>query len=247
MFPQHIFSKLQFWACYLFLSFFYLKECLNPCCNASTCTLKGDAVCAHGQCCQDCQVHQAVTFFCCCRFGLKLLDCFPAKFVWAWICFSVFDFSSNQQGLRVVNPATPAICPSFALAAAPTAPPTFTSMMATPATAWRDTATTAYARRTSSNASHYGAKVRKRHPCGWFGYRRRLLMVCYCVLQEPSRLQASALKGSTRREILTATVARIQKAPSPNVKCGKSRGHHRNWWMHFSVGCNQLITDCADS
>nr|XP_057918322.1 disintegrin and metalloproteinase domain-containing protein 12-like isoform X3 [Doryrhamphus excisus] len=33
-----------------------LEECMNPCCNASTCTLKGDAVCAHGQCCHDCQV-----------------------------------------------------------------------------------------------------------------------------------------------------------------------------------------------
>uniref|UniRef100_A0A3B4Z401 Disintegrin domain-containing protein n=1 Tax=Stegastes partitus TaxID=144197 RepID=A0A3B4Z401_9TELE len=32
-----------------------LEECINPCCNATTCTLKGDAVCAHGQCCQDCQ------------------------------------------------------------------------------------------------------------------------------------------------------------------------------------------------
>uniref|UniRef100_A0A3Q3WK70 Uncharacterized protein n=1 Tax=Mola mola TaxID=94237 RepID=A0A3Q3WK70_MOLML len=31
-------------------------ECVNPCCNATTCTLKGDAVCAHGQCCQDCQL-----------------------------------------------------------------------------------------------------------------------------------------------------------------------------------------------
>uniref|UniRef100_A0A3B3BVJ6 ADAM metallopeptidase domain 12 n=1 Tax=Oryzias melastigma TaxID=30732 RepID=A0A3B3BVJ6_ORYME len=30
-----------------------VEECLNPCCNASTCTLKGEAVCAHGQCCQD--------------------------------------------------------------------------------------------------------------------------------------------------------------------------------------------------
>ncbi|KAK7901196.1 hypothetical protein WMY93_017965 [Mugilogobius chulae] len=30
------------------------EECMNPCCNATTCTLKGDAVCAHGQCCEDC-------------------------------------------------------------------------------------------------------------------------------------------------------------------------------------------------
>ncbi|XP_037127249.1 disintegrin and metalloproteinase domain-containing protein 12 isoform X1 [Syngnathus acus] len=32
------------------------EECLNPCCNATTCTLKGDAVCAHGQCCDNCQL-----------------------------------------------------------------------------------------------------------------------------------------------------------------------------------------------
>uniref|UniRef100_H3C6K7 ADAM metallopeptidase domain 12 n=1 Tax=Tetraodon nigroviridis TaxID=99883 RepID=H3C6K7_TETNG len=37
------------------------EECLNPCCNATTCTLKGDAVCAHGQCCQDCQLKPAGT------------------------------------------------------------------------------------------------------------------------------------------------------------------------------------------
>uniref|UniRef100_A0A8D0ANP3 ADAM metallopeptidase domain 12 n=1 Tax=Sander lucioperca TaxID=283035 RepID=A0A8D0ANP3_SANLU len=38
-----------------------LEECVNPCCNATTCTLKGDAVCAHGQCCQDCQLKPAGT------------------------------------------------------------------------------------------------------------------------------------------------------------------------------------------
>uniref|UniRef100_A0A8C4E563 ADAM metallopeptidase domain 12 n=1 Tax=Dicentrarchus labrax TaxID=13489 RepID=A0A8C4E563_DICLA len=38
-----------------------LEECMNPCCNATTCTLKGDAVCAHGQCCQDCQLKPAGT------------------------------------------------------------------------------------------------------------------------------------------------------------------------------------------
>ncbi|XP_068161483.1 disintegrin and metalloproteinase domain-containing protein 12-like isoform X2 [Antennarius striatus] len=37
------------------------EECMNPCCNATTCTLKGDAVCAHGQCCQDCQLKPAGT------------------------------------------------------------------------------------------------------------------------------------------------------------------------------------------
>ncbi|XP_046885169.1 disintegrin and metalloproteinase domain-containing protein 12-like isoform X2 [Hypomesus transpacificus] len=38
-----------------------LEECLNPCCNATTCTLKGDAVCAHGQCCEDCMLKPAGT------------------------------------------------------------------------------------------------------------------------------------------------------------------------------------------
>uniref|UniRef100_UPI003AAC84A6 disintegrin and metalloproteinase domain-containing protein 12 n=1 Tax=Centroberyx gerrardi TaxID=166262 RepID=UPI003AAC84A6 len=38
-----------------------LEECMNPCCNATTCTLKGDAVCAHGECCQDCQLKPAGT------------------------------------------------------------------------------------------------------------------------------------------------------------------------------------------
>ncbi|XP_061767542.1 disintegrin and metalloproteinase domain-containing protein 12-like isoform X2 [Nerophis ophidion] len=37
------------------------EECSNPCCNATTCTLKGDAVCAHGQCCEDCQLKPAGT------------------------------------------------------------------------------------------------------------------------------------------------------------------------------------------
>ncbi|XP_076154792.1 disintegrin and metalloproteinase domain-containing protein 12 [Alosa pseudoharengus] len=38
-----------------------LEECMNPCCNATTCTLKGDAVCAHGQCCEECQLKPAGT------------------------------------------------------------------------------------------------------------------------------------------------------------------------------------------
>ncbi|XP_060697960.1 disintegrin and metalloproteinase domain-containing protein 12-like isoform X3 [Hemiscyllium ocellatum] len=33
-----------------------LEECTNPCCNASTCTLKPEAVCAHGLCCKDCKL-----------------------------------------------------------------------------------------------------------------------------------------------------------------------------------------------
>uniref|UniRef100_H3D739 ADAM metallopeptidase domain 12 n=1 Tax=Tetraodon nigroviridis TaxID=99883 RepID=H3D739_TETNG len=37
------------------------EECMNPCCNATTCTLTGDAVCAHGQCCDDCKLKPAGT------------------------------------------------------------------------------------------------------------------------------------------------------------------------------------------
>ncbi|XP_069867501.1 disintegrin and metalloproteinase domain-containing protein 12 [Dipodomys merriami] len=32
------------------------EECTNRCCNATTCTLKPEAVCAHGLCCEDCQL-----------------------------------------------------------------------------------------------------------------------------------------------------------------------------------------------
>lgn len=37
------------------------EECMNRCCNATTCTLKPDAVCAHGLCCEDCQLKPAGT------------------------------------------------------------------------------------------------------------------------------------------------------------------------------------------
>ncbi|XP_053366090.1 disintegrin and metalloproteinase domain-containing protein 12 [Clarias gariepinus] len=37
------------------------EECVNPCCNATTCTLKENAVCAHGQCCEDCKLKLAGT------------------------------------------------------------------------------------------------------------------------------------------------------------------------------------------
>ncbi|XP_040847873.1 disintegrin and metalloproteinase domain-containing protein 12 [Ochotona curzoniae] len=38
-----------------------LEECTNRCCNATTCTLKPEAVCAHGLCCEDCQLKPAGT------------------------------------------------------------------------------------------------------------------------------------------------------------------------------------------
>ncbi|KAM9188360.1 LOW QUALITY PROTEIN: disintegrin and metalloproteinase domain-containing protein 12 [Mergus octosetaceus] len=34
-------------------------ECTNPCCNATTCTLRPGAVCAHGLCCEDCKLKPA--------------------------------------------------------------------------------------------------------------------------------------------------------------------------------------------
>ncbi|KAM7227457.1 hypothetical protein CapIbe_021154 [Capra ibex] len=37
------------------------EECQNLCCNATTCTLKPDAVCAHGLCCENCQLKPAGT------------------------------------------------------------------------------------------------------------------------------------------------------------------------------------------
>ncbi|XP_075390574.1 disintegrin and metalloproteinase domain-containing protein 12 isoform X2 [Tenrec ecaudatus] len=37
------------------------EECTNSCCNATTCTLRPGAVCAHGLCCQDCQLKPAGT------------------------------------------------------------------------------------------------------------------------------------------------------------------------------------------
>ncbi|KAK2519522.1 Adam12 [Columba guinea] len=38
-------------------------ECTNRCCNATTCTLKPGAVCAHGLCCEDCQGLRLFTVF----------------------------------------------------------------------------------------------------------------------------------------------------------------------------------------
>ncbi|XP_075787141.1 disintegrin and metalloproteinase domain-containing protein 33 isoform X2 [Pelodiscus sinensis] len=38
-----------------------LGECTNPCCNAHNCTLKAGAQCAHGECCQSCQLKTAGT------------------------------------------------------------------------------------------------------------------------------------------------------------------------------------------
>nr|XP_020647190.1 disintegrin and metalloproteinase domain-containing protein 12 [Pogona vitticeps] len=35
------------------------EECTNQCCNATTCTLRPGAVCAHGLCCEDCKLKPA--------------------------------------------------------------------------------------------------------------------------------------------------------------------------------------------
>uniref|UniRef100_A0A8D0H5L0 ADAM metallopeptidase domain 12 n=1 Tax=Sphenodon punctatus TaxID=8508 RepID=A0A8D0H5L0_SPHPU len=35
------------------------EECTNRCCSATTCTLKPEAVCAHGLCCEDCKLKTA--------------------------------------------------------------------------------------------------------------------------------------------------------------------------------------------
>lgn len=37
------------------------EECTNNCCNANNCTLKEEAQCAHGVCCEDCKLKQAGT------------------------------------------------------------------------------------------------------------------------------------------------------------------------------------------
>ncbi|XP_069510028.1 disintegrin and metalloproteinase domain-containing protein 19 isoform X2 [Ambystoma mexicanum] len=37
------------------------EECTNPCCNASTCTLRHGAECAHGTCCQQCRLRASGT------------------------------------------------------------------------------------------------------------------------------------------------------------------------------------------
>lgn len=46
--------------------FILLQECTNDCCHASNCTLKQDAQCAHGVCCEGCKVsdcHDIISVF----------------------------------------------------------------------------------------------------------------------------------------------------------------------------------------
>ncbi|XP_068577185.1 zinc metalloproteinase-disintegrin-like MTP4 [Cebidichthys violaceus] len=38
-----------------------VEECTNPCCNATTCTLKEGSQCAEGECCEDCKVSPRTT------------------------------------------------------------------------------------------------------------------------------------------------------------------------------------------
>lgn len=162
---------------------------MNPCCNATTCTLKGDAVCAHGQCCQDCQVgytlisqpwHSFCTglkFFHLILKHLKLnLADISSSFSWAHTCLSficlndccmlsTFECSWNQQAPHAVNPVTLVTSLSSAPVQALTAPPTSTCMMATPATTWTATVITASVRLTNSSVSPCGAKVCGKTPC----------------------------------------------------------------------------------
>jgi len=52
--PLLIYSSLQLKVvCFQFIP---IQECTNRCCNATTCTLRPGAVCAHGLCCEDCKV-----------------------------------------------------------------------------------------------------------------------------------------------------------------------------------------------
>jgi len=170
----------------------HLKECMNPCCNASTCTLKVDAVCAHGQCCHDCQVWYVligqpwyiswlydilwlydpswlydISYYISwlAQSSRHIFLSFPlALCPHVWCFLSTFHYSWSQQALHAVNPFTLVICLSSAPAPALTAPPTSTCTTATPATTWTATVITASARLTSSNASHCGDQVRGRPP-----------------------------------------------------------------------------------
>ncbi|XP_062330034.1 zinc metalloproteinase-disintegrin-like 4a isoform X1 [Osmerus eperlanus] len=38
-----------------------VEECKNPCCDAATCRLTRGSLCAHGTCCEDCQLKQAAS------------------------------------------------------------------------------------------------------------------------------------------------------------------------------------------
>lgn len=45
------------WACvHIVVVCVCLQECTNDCCNANNCTLKEEAQCAHGVCCEGCKV-----------------------------------------------------------------------------------------------------------------------------------------------------------------------------------------------
>lgn len=155
------------------------------------------------------------------------------------LLFSTSEYSWSQQELRAVNPVTPVICLSSAQAAVPTALPTSTCTTATPASTLMATVTTAFARPMSSSVSRCGAKVCVRRTVEglhtgpvWLLKAQKLIQALkgffYCVCQEPSQPQGSALKGSTQQGTRMATVARIQRAPLQNVKHGESWCSCRN-------------------
>ncbi|XP_053560344.1 disintegrin and metalloproteinase domain-containing protein 33 [Bombina bombina] len=90
-----------------------IEECTNPCCNASTCTLKPGAQCAHGECCEDCKLKSAGTLcretsgscdlpeFCRgdaphCPLNVYMLDGSPCAYGEAY-CYNGMCLSHEQQ------------------------------------------------------------------------------------------------------------------------------------------------------
>ena len=53
---QHLNSFVFFSRCDLMCLLVFVQECKNSCCDASTCRLTEGAQCAHGECCDNCQV-----------------------------------------------------------------------------------------------------------------------------------------------------------------------------------------------
>uniref|UniRef100_A0A8C9VDZ9 ADAM metallopeptidase domain 33 n=1 Tax=Scleropages formosus TaxID=113540 RepID=A0A8C9VDZ9_SCLFO len=93
------------------------EECTNTCCHASNCTLKEDAQCAHGVCCEDCKLKQAGTMcrgpagacdlpeYCTgaspyCPSNVYLLDGSPCQYGRAY-CYNGMCLTHEQQCLQL--------------------------------------------------------------------------------------------------------------------------------------------------